>query len=75
LRLRQGDEAALTTAEPQGEQVPALLVKAEMLEALLEREKETVDDLRKRLDRSEDRVLALSHEPPRKGFFARLFGA
>lgn len=39
-----------------------LRVTVHMLEAQLEREKETVADLRKRLDRSEDRVLALSHQ-------------
>lgn len=39
-----------------------LEVKVEMLTAQLEREKETVEDLRRRLDRAEDRLLALS--PP-----------
>lgn len=39
-----------------------LRVRVQMLEAQLEREQETVADLRKRLDRSEDRVLALSHQ-------------
>jgi hypothetical protein len=49
-----------------------------MLTAQLERERETVDDLRKRLDRAEERILALS--PPAntkatpKGFWARLLG-
>lgn len=37
-----------------------LAVKVEMLERQLEREKETIDDLRTRLDRAEERVFALS---------------
>lgn len=40
-----------------------LRVKVQMLEAQLEREQESVTDLRKRLDRAEDRILALSHQP------------
>ena len=40
-----------------------LQVRVEMLEAQLVRERETVDDLRKRLDRAEERVLALSAPP------------
>lgn len=46
-----------------------LRVKFQMLEAQLEREQETVADLRKRLDRAEDRILALSHqtEKPSQG--------
>lgn len=39
-----------------------LKVKVQMLEAQLEREQDTVADLRKRLDRAEDRILALSHQ-------------
>lgn len=37
-----------------------MLIQAERDRAALEREQETVDDLRKRLDRAEERVLALS---------------
>ena len=37
-----------------------LRVRVEMLEMQLGRERDSVDDLRKRLDRSEDRVLALT---------------
>ena len=38
-----------------------LRVRVEMLTAQLEREQETVADLRRRLDRAEERILALSH--------------
>lgn len=77
-----------TPPEQPGTAVAVLQVRVEMLEAQLARECETVDDLRKRLDRAEDRVLALTAErvipsapppnvlplePPR-GFLARLFG-
>lgn len=40
-----------------------LRVRVEMLTAHLEREQETVADLRRRLDRAEERILALSHSP------------
>lgn len=58
-------------AEPQEER-PAtptvteevLRVRVEMLQAQLEREQDTVADLRRRLDRAEERILALSHSPP-----------
>jgi hypothetical protein len=55
-----------------------LEVKVSMLEAQLERERETVDDLRRRLDRAEDRIQALTYqgtEPTRRqGLLRRLFG-
>ena len=35
---------------------------------------DTVEDLRKRLDSSEGRVLALLNDPRPKGFWKRLFG-
>lgn len=38
-----------------------LRVRVEMLTAQLEREQDTVADLRRRLDRAEERILALSH--------------
>ena len=41
-----------------------LAMKVEMLEQQLEREKETVEDLRTRLDKAEERVFALSAPPP-----------
>lgn len=40
-----------------------LRVRVEMLTTQLEREQETVADLRLRLDRAEERILALSHSP------------
>lgn len=40
-----------------------LTMKVQMLEQQLAREQETIEDLRRRLDRSEDRVLALSAPP------------
>lgn len=55
-----------------------LRLKVEMLTAQLEREQETVTDLRRRLDRAEDRLMALAppahpSAPPR-GLWARLRG-
>lgn len=57
-----------------------LTVKVEMLTAQLERERDTVEDLRKRLDRAEERVYALAapaphqgkQEGPQKGLWGRL---
>lgn len=49
---------------PSPEQAAILQVKVDMLTAQLEREKETVEDLRRRLDRAEDRLLSLS--PPKE---------
>lgn len=42
------------------ERESVLAVRVEMLERQLDRERDTVEDLRKRLDRAEDRILALS---------------
>lgn len=42
------------------EREAVLAVKVEMLEHQLERERDTIADLRKRLDRAEDRVLGLT---------------
>ena len=64
-----------------------LAVRVEMLEQQLERERDTVEDLRKRLDKAEDRVLALTapaSAPPQtsssttysiRQAIARLFGS
>ena len=59
----------------------ALRVKVEMLEQQLQREQETTDDLRKRLDRAEGRVIALTDQrvsqsptEPRRGWFDKLLG-
>lgn len=63
-----------------------LRVTVRMLEAQLEREQETVSDLRRRLDRAEDRIMTLSHQTEKPdqggsqgqtkrgfwGFFSRL---
>ena len=48
------------------EREAVLTVKVEMLEHQLERERDTIADLRKRLDRAEDRVLTLTSQtlPP-----------
>jgi hypothetical protein len=46
------------------EREAVLAVRVEMLEHQLERERDTVEDLRKRLDRAEDRILALSAPAP-----------
>lgn len=43
-----------------GDKEAVLAVRVEMLERQLDRERDTVEDLRKRLDRAEDRILALS---------------
>lgn len=43
-----------------GEREAILAVRVEMLEHQLDRERDTIEDLRKRLDRAEDRILALS---------------
>ena len=52
--------------EGTSEREAVLVVKVEMLEHQLERERDTIADLRKRLDRAEDRVLALTSQtlPP-----------
>ena len=56
-----------------------MAVKVAMLEDQLEREKETVTDLRKRLDRAEDRVTALADQreletQSHKGWLTRVLG-
>lgn len=48
--------------EGTSEREAVLAVKVEMLEHQLERERDTIADLRKRLDRAEDRVLALTSQ-------------
>ena len=55
-----------------------MAVKVAMLEQQLEREQETVADLRKRLDRAEDRVTALTDQRSGarggKGWLTRVLG-
>lgn len=46
--------------EQGGEEAAVLRTKVEMLEQQLERERDTVDDLRRRLDKAEERVYLLS---------------
>lgn len=55
--LHQERSATPTVAEE------VLRVQVEMLTAQLDREQDTVADLRRRLDRAEERIFALSHRP------------
>ena len=61
-----GDEHDRKSTSVQGASTPqhdeVMAVKVAMLEDQLERERETVADLRKRLDRAEDRVTALTDQ-------------
>lgn len=60
------DNAARNDTPPEqpGMEVAVLQVRVEMLEMQLGRERDTVDDLRRRLDRAEERVVALTAEKP-----------
>lgn len=64
--------------EPVSAELEVLRVRTAMLEEQLGREREAVDDLRRRLDKADERVLALtvnaSHQEPKKGLLARLWG-
>lgn len=66
------------TATENTGQAELLELKVAMLEQQLEREQETVADLRKRLDRAEDRVTALTDQRQAQGsstgLLGRLFG-
>lgn len=53
-------DAAGQERNASGEREAVLAVRVEMLEHQLDRERDTIEDLRKRLDRAEDRILALS---------------
>lgn len=71
---------AVTTPETTvGTAEAVLSAKVEMLEAQIERERDTVEDLRRRLDRAEERVLALTPPQPTRtastGFLGRLMGS
>jgi hypothetical protein len=70
----QWDDTGQDRATPDMSEV--LAVKVAMLEQLLEREQETVADLRKRLDRAEDRVIALTDQRAAgsRGWLGRLLG-
>lgn len=89
-QLERTTDAPRITPEPAhdagGVEVSVLQVKVAMLEDQLHRERDTVEDLRKRLDRAEERVYQLTHqslqetprppqEPPRSGgLLRRLLG-
>ena len=54
-----------------------LRMQVEMLEQQLRREEDTTEDLRRRLDRAENRIVALADQRTaevRKGWFDRLLG-
>lgn len=74
----QGDSTGHTGGGAD-EGAAVLAVKVEMLTDQLERERETVEDLRRRLDKAEERVFALSGPltagKPEKGLWGRLRGA
>lgn len=53
-------DTADTLSAEAGDSAAVMAVRVEMLEAQLERERDTIDDLRRRLDRAEERVTALS---------------
>lgn len=67
-----------TQEEPPSVELEVLRMKAAMLEEQLTRERDTVEDLRRRLDRAEERVLALTapqaQREPQRGLLARLWG-
>lgn len=63
--------------ERSSNEAAVLAVKVEMLEQQLQREQESTEDLRRRLDRSEDRVVALTDQRPlqqHNGWWKRLTG-
>jgi hypothetical protein len=62
-----------------GPSAEVLAVRVEMLQQQLDRERDTIEDLRRRLDRSEERVLALTMEgrataKDRPSWWSRLTG-
>lgn len=65
-----------------GDSSAVLAVKVDMLEQQLERERDTVEDLRRRLDKAEERVFALSaplsdrrqQRGPQRGLWERVRG-
>lgn len=59
-RTREPDQERPVTPTAAEE---VLRVRVEMLNAQLEREQDIVADLRRRLDRAEERIFALSHSP------------
>jgi hypothetical protein len=79
---RSANDAIWSAGEPPGAsdaEKAVLQVKVTMLEEQLQRERETVDDLRKRLDRAEERAHALTYQAPQErskaaSLLSRLFG-
>jgi hypothetical protein len=76
----QPDDDA-TPKTPQDDETSSMQSRIELLEALLEREKDaagdlrgTIDDLRKRLDKAEDRVTALIAPEATRGAREGLLG-
>lgn len=71
-----------TPEAPEGDTAAVLRVKVEMLENQIERERDTVEDLRRRLDKAEERVFALSapsapsthQDGAQRGFWRRVKG-
>lgn len=72
--VRHRETATEPTGTPVGTNIAVLRLKVEMLEAQITREREdrdqeretsrdTIGDLRKRLDRAEERILTLTHQP------------
>lgn len=63
--------------KPRETEAEVFRVKVEMLEQQLRREEETTEDLRKRLDRAESRIVLLTDQRTQKvskGWFDRLLG-
>lgn len=64
--------------EPRHDTEDVLRVKVAMLEEQLSRERDTIEDLRRRLDKADDRLLSITHQrsldTKPKGFLARLLG-
>ncbi len=61
--MPQAATADAPSAPPLDVEVAVLRARLEAAEAQAARERETVDDLRRRLDRAEERVLALTVQP------------
>ena len=59
-------DTAETAGDGENSNAQVLAVKVEMLEEQLGRERETVEDLRRRLDKAEERAFALAAPYPRE---------
>ena len=67
-------DTAETTRDGENSNAQVLAVKVEMLEEQLGRERETVEDLRRRLDKAEERAFALAAPHPREVVEMGLWG-